>query len=495
MVVIQMKKILIENTKGIRRLEFAFPEATGVYLLAGANGVGKTTLLICMERICNSLAFARGFSTARYLNAVDQFENASILYETSDMRIRFRKKTARWAPTPRTGSSSLLQSFGYSDVIFVRADSKRIDISQDDLRAGCFVAADSEIKDTLNALMETQKYSRLMRLRNTNGRGRQASYYYTIREADRMYYSEKRFSTGELALLRLVEQLKNINENSLVLLDEAEMALHPRVQVNLIRYLVAKAREKNITIFVSTHSPAIIKAMDKEHIIMLNDSGNGNIEVISPCYPAKAIGCVDFESSNIFDYVFFVEDDMARTILKHLLNRYVALVPSHETALTSIIPVGGYEQTATMAVQTNRQLLSQSKVYAIVDGDAFDNLDANPNFRELYENHKDIIYGFKFTPEVWLIGKMEHPTESLKRSIQGKFHAEINQIVQSQEYRDCTASAPRKLAKKQWDVVVKKLCETSGDSDILVTDSLISTIVHDIGESEVRSVLGPILRR
>lgn len=41
MVVIQMKKILIENTKGIRRLEFAFPEATGVYLLAGANGVGK----------------------------------------------------------------------------------------------------------------------------------------------------------------------------------------------------------------------------------------------------------------------------------------------------------------------------------------------------------------------------------------------------------------------------------------------------------------------
>ena len=71
----------------------------------------------------------------------------------------------------------------------------------------------------------------------------------------------------------------------------------------------------------------------------------------------------------------------------------------------------------------------------------------------------------------------------------------INQIVQSQEYRDCTASAPRKLAKKQWDVVVKKLCETSGDSDILVTDSLISTIVHDIEESEVRSVLGPILRR
>ena len=140
-----MKKIVIENTKGIRRLEFVFPETPGVYLLAGANGAGKTTLLICMERICNSLAFARGFSSSRSWNAVDQFENASILYETPNTRVLFRKKTAKWAPTPRTGSSALLQSFGYSDVIFVRADSKRIDISQDDLRAGNFVAADAEI--------------------------------------------------------------------------------------------------------------------------------------------------------------------------------------------------------------------------------------------------------------------------------------------------------------------------------------------------------------
>ena len=465
-----MKKIVIENTKGIRRLEFVFPETPGVYLLAGANGAGKTTLLICMERICNSLAFARGFSSSRSWNAVDQFENASILYETPNTRVLFRKKTAKWAPTPRTGSSALLQSFGYSDVIFVRADSKRIDISQDDLRAGNFVAADAEIKSTLNSLLETQKYSRLMRLRNANGRGRQASYYYTIKEANGKYYSEKRFSTGELAL-------------------------HPRIQVNLIKHLIEKAQEKNITIFVSTHSPAIIKSMDKNHIIMLNDCGNGNIEVISPCYPAKAIGCVDFESSNIFDYVFFVEDDMARTILKHLLNRYISIVPTHETALTSIIPVGGFEQTAAMAIQTNHQLFSQSEVYAIVDEDAFEDLDSKPKFRELYEHHRDMIHGFGFTPEVWLVEKLEHPSESLKRSIQERFHTEIIQILQSDEYQGCGPAAPRKLAKKQWGVIVEKLCATSGDQNVLVIDNLINIVVHDINDSDVRAVLGPILRR
>lgn len=490
-----MRKIIIENTKGIRKLEFVFPESEGVYLLAGANGTGKTTLFVCMERICNPLAFARGFTASRSWNAVDQFENASVLYETDHMRVRFRKKTAKWAPTPRKGSSTLLQSFGFSDVIFVRADAKRIDISQDDLRAGNFVAADSEIKNTLNNLLETQKYSGLKRLRNANGRGRQATYYYTIRENNGKYYSEKRFSTGELALLRLVEQLKNVHENTLVLLDEAEMALHPRIQVNLIDYLKKKAHEKNITIFVSTHSPTIIKAMNKENIIMLNDVGNGEIETISPCYPAKAIGCVDFESSNIFDYVFFVEDEMARTILKHALNRYITLVPSHTTALTSIIPVGGFWQTAEMAVRTHQQLLSQSKVYAFVDEDAFDNLENKSKFRELRTNYPNLIRTLGFTPEVWLVQKLENASNALKSEIQANFHADLARIFQSREYQNCSSQAERKLAKQQWDVIVEKLRLTSGDMVNIVNDKLIQTIIYDIDSAKIFSILGPVLKR
>ena len=46
----------------------------------GANGVGKTTLLICMERICNPHVFARGFTTTKAWNEVVQFRNVSIEY-------------------------------------------------------------------------------------------------------------------------------------------------------------------------------------------------------------------------------------------------------------------------------------------------------------------------------------------------------------------------------------------------------------------------------
>ena len=40
----------------------------------------------------------------------------------------------------------------------------------------------------------------------------------------------------------------------------------------------------------------------------------------TPCYAARAIGCVDFEASTIPDYIFFVEDERAKTIVKHMLN-------------------------------------------------------------------------------------------------------------------------------------------------------------------------------
>ena len=44
-------------------------------------------------------------------------------------------------------------------------------------------------------------------------------------------------------------------------------------------------------------------------------------------------------------------------------------------------------------------------------------------------------------------------------------------------------------------MIVEKLCATSGDQNVLVIDNLINIVVHDINDSDVRAVLGPILRR
>ena len=485
------KAIEIHNTKGINKLNFTFPESKGVYLLVGSNGTGKTTLLICMDRICNPYAFARGFSHPKNISGYDEYRNSTIRYDVNNACVQFRKKQAKWAATPRKGNAELLKEFGYSDSIFIKADSKRIDATAEEIGRGTIQNANPIIVETLNQIFETTKYNNLKKLKVTHGRGKPSSYFNIIRDG-RLYYTEKRFSTGEIAILRLIESIEATKNGSLVLLDEAEMALHPRVQVNLLKYLKAKAQEKELMIFISTHSPTLIKSTNEKQIILLEQTAQGNIEICTPCYPARALGGIDFEESKIFDYVFFVEDDMARTFLKRMIARYGLLEPVHSTAMASIIAVGGFYQTSNVAVTTNNQLFGHSKVFALVDSDAFDDLDSKPKFKSLLNKHKDIIKNLSITPEVKFIEVLSSANDSLKSSFKNRMHCEIPNILSCNDYQSCSSKSDRQLAKDKFDIFIKMCVATSGDPEEEIKSELINMIVSTIPDKEVKQLLGPI---
>lgn len=493
-----MKKITIKHTKSIDHLEFAIPEYKGVFLLVGANGAGKTTLLVCLDRICNSNAFARGFSASKTFGVVDQYQNAEIKYEIDNPStcLLFRKKTARWAVSPK-GKANLLSNFGFASTVFIRADSNRISITEDEIRNGTFEAADSHLKTKLNELFETDRFSKLRRLKNTNGRGRDAKYFYVIQERTGNYYSEKRFSTGEFALLRLVEQLSHVQQDSLVLIDEAEMALHPRIQKRLLDYLNQVANEKGLTIIVSTHSVTLIKAVGKNNILLLEDDGRSHYHITNPCYPAKAIGCVDFMDNIIYDAVFFVEDDMARLLLKKMLKICCEEDHRFNTITNCIVPVGGYKQTAQLAINTKRQLLGKSFVCAVWDEDVFtETIPSEPQIEQLYEDNKSIIFHLGCTPEVWMIEALEQNNPAVGRMFRERFLCEIESVTHSRKYLSCTSSNPRKLAKKKMDVVVNFLSASCGDCKEIVLDALAQIVIDNCYEiSDIKRIVAPMLSR
>lgn len=494
----RLKKIKIKNTKNIGYLEFSIPEEHGVYLLVGANGAGKTTALVCLDRICNKNAFARGFSASRSFGAVDQYSDASISYEIDSpaMCLLFRKKSARWAVAPK-GKSGLLSNFGFSTSVFVRADSNRINISDQEIKAGTFEPADAAVKAALNLLFETTKYNQLRRLRNSNGRGRPATYFYVIQESSGKYYSEKRFSAGELALLRLVEQLSSVEDNALILLDEAEMALHPRIQKRLLDYLKRIADEKHLSIFISTHSITMIKATKKNNILLLDKSPEhlNHYTIETPCYPSKAIGSVDYMDNIIYDAVFFVEDDMARVLLKKMLKICCECDRRFTTVTNCIVPVGGYEQTAQLAINTKRQLLGQSCVRAIWDHDVFSEVvPTNALISKLYNDNRSMIFDLGCTPEVWIIGKLENLDGGVVRALRERFHYEVSTILYSSEYCACNSPKPRKLAKQKLDVVISQFSGASGDSAEIVLDAFSQIIIEKAYTvNEIRGIVAPML--
>jgi len=493
-----MKKIIIENTKSIRQLEFVVPEREGVYLLVGANGVGKTTLLVCLDRICNPNGFARGFSASQNFGSVDQYKDAAIRYEIDNPQVclQFRKKTARWAVSPK-GRGNLLSHFGFSSTIFIKADSNRINVSEAEIRAGVFEPADIVIKRALNEIFETSKFNSLKRLRNSNGRGRQATYFYVIQEGADAYYSEKRFSTGELALLRLVEKISHVEEKALILLDEAEMALHPRIQKKLLEYLKRMAIEKHLTIIISTHSVTMIKATDKQHILLLESIGRGKYQIENPCYPAKAIGSVDFMDNIIYDAVFFVEDEMARLLLKKMIKICCEVDQRFHTITNCIVPVGGYEQTALLAKNTKMQLFGRSYVCAVWDEDVFlETLPSNSRINDFYQENREMIFNLGCTPEVWMIEKLESLDEEIVRALRERFCYEVDTVIHSEEYVACVSPKPRKLAKAKMDVVISKFASACGDSEEIVLDAFAQIIIdkaYDIGK--IRNIVAPMLAR
>jgi len=267
------------------------------------------------------------------------------------------------------------------------------------------------------------------------------------------------------------------------------MALHPKVQVKLLNYLIEKSKEKHLFVFIATHSTTMIRNSKASNILLLKDDGCGNIDIQSSCYPAMALGGIDYMDSVGFDYIFFVEDEMARVCLKYLLKRYQSVELSKATALSSIIPVGGYLQTAQLALNTQKQVFSMSKVFAFVDEDAL--TAGNAEFDLLRQSNKNIL-SLTFTPEVMIIDKLTYSSQRLSEEFKTCMKIEIKSIISDLEYTKQVANNPRKQAKKQFDFIVSEGCSHSGDCEALVVEKIVKMVIDEFADGQVKAILGAV---
>ena len=84
-------------------------------------------------------------------------------------------------------------------------------------------------------------------------------------------------SSGEKQLFLRTLAIKMLEpENSIIMIDEPELSLHPKWQQKIID--VYKKIGKNNQIILATHSPHILGSVEKENIILLIKNRDGNIE-------------------------------------------------------------------------------------------------------------------------------------------------------------------------------------------------------------------------
>lgn len=412
----------ITNLRNIRKLRFEIPDR-GVWVLTAGNGAGKTSLLACLRRIGHSNAFPVHFPSSLRSARLDNHSSGVVTYEINGETVEYAYRGERWTPRPRS-NSHLFQRFGYPSVTYIGATAERITPRPEDFDTHHIRAASRVIIDAANAIFDTTKFSMLRTINLTRGVGNDA-FVLAIEGNPQTYHSEKHFSLGELCVLKLLRLLKDVNNNSMIIVDELEMALHPRAQVKLLRYLEGQARTKSLTIIFSTHSVTLLKAIDRRRIIYLDKQDNGDIRPIYGCYPTYAIGNIASAEEALPDIMLYVEDLFARDMLSAFFEKFADERFDDPTArpTAKIVPIGGFQEVVGFLARNRSVLPDYVTQKAVLDNDVSSETlgqwRQQDNHAQLakFQRLQDDIRFLPFTPEVGLMNHIAANLQAFEQSL------------------------------------------------------------------------------
>jgi len=335
--------------------------------------------------------------------------------------------------------------------------------------------------EAANQIFETNKFASLRTINLTRGTGNDA-FVLALGGNPLKYHSEKHFSLGELCVLKLLRLITQVSNNSMIVVDELEMALHPRAQVRLLNYLEQQAAAKSLTIIFSTHSVTLLKSADRKRIIYLDRQPNGDIQSIVGCYPTYAIGNIAADEETLPDCVLYVEDVFARDMVHAFFDKFAndKFSEPADRPSTKVIPIGGFREVVEFLGRNMSVLPKYVKQMAVLDEDvlsesiqAWKSKNDYASLQKFSKPGSNVKF-LPFTPEVGLMSYISQNLNEFELSIRTKFGD--NQIRIGDIARDFdttqTGAALRNLAKRCVHDLIKYLSEKTQKSDEMVRDKI-----------------------
>lgn len=474
-------KLKIENLKHIKSLEFELP-SQGVWLLTGLNGSGKTTLLAAIYRMKEPSAFQKYYKTSA-LDYYDSFQDSKITYHINSNTVTYKYGSERWRPTPNN-QSKLFDEVSFPEIRFIEVNAKRVEPSLHDLQNRPRpVSVQNETIQFMKEVLDNNKWDNLKYINTQRGTGNKAYIlpYQNQRNDRTHYFSEKNFSLGELCVLRLACALEEIQNNSLVLIDEIEIALHPKAQRKLLYKLQAIAHNKNLTIIFSTHSSTLIKSINRKQLLFLQQESNTRkFKTITDVYPAQVLGEIAYDEELDMDFLFFVEDDEGKLLLMQIIEKYKSIRsfgsnnfrPSYK-----VIPIGGFQQVMDVLASSSQIFRPNIVRKAFLDQDVYTETLADQNQAHIiatYNSNQANINFLPCTPEKGIIDFIESDS-NFRTEINSAFNGSnlhIDIFITNATYLDERSPKPRKQAKKRYGCLVSYIQQTTGEDSISIKKTL-----------------------
>ncbi|HRF80360.1 MAG TPA: AAA family ATPase [Flavobacteriales bacterium] len=426
----------------------------------------------------------------------------------------------RWSPTPKS-NKDILNGFGYPDVIFIGATGSRQYVQEREV-LGRVRPAEEGIKTAMERIFNSSKYRELRKIKLGDGRGHSArmrsntAYLIPVASASGAMnlYSEKNFSLGEILVINLLSELRDVEKGTLVLVDEIELALHSKVQIRLLKYLKSLAKEKDLTVIISTHSASMINAAGR--VIYLERDDEGNTVVHPECYPAYALNAIGGQHDAHPDLVILVEDDQALALLYALMNRYFMYANLNPRPEYRLMPVGGAEQVMRFAINCRETLFPDFvKVVCLLDKDMSTNIaDLRAKARRSVaedEQHRRVEklggdLGFlPITPEEGMMTFLDDSQDRLQRPVRDLFPGggtvDLERILADEHATNGSMrpTGTRKIAKQRVEYLIERIASVSNYPQEHVRRLLYGLFVErtypEAEKGRLLGLLGPFMPR
>ena len=312
----KIEKVHIKNVKGIKDLELSFKkdnEILDVIVLAGINGSGKTTILEAIKD------FFDIFFDNKNNNDNDSEKsniNLEIFFEEFEKYSSYNLKRVKFLNTfhyeksdhNTSSQNQTINNFeSLAKIIYVPAENNFEKVKTDTttlLRISQFINIinSNVIKDIPSYIATRRNYlatieEDLTMKEVTNKVVNEINGIFNILELDvklKGFSKDEKtmpifensageefnindLSSGEKQLFLRTLSIKMLEpKNSIILIDEPELSLHPKWQQRIIE--VYKKIGENNQIIIATHSPHILGSVSSENIFILYRDENGKIE-------------------------------------------------------------------------------------------------------------------------------------------------------------------------------------------------------------------------
>ena len=324
----KIEKVCISNYKNLKNLKMNFEKEGKVLdlvVLAGINGSGKTRILESIFDFCESNArdkvkislvleddemeaqkelntqkkeyyenekYSSSFpiSDTSLLVALKAYEGYKDVHEIVFMRVREGLKKLKvfpkiiYVPTETNfqkveiASPMLVREYKFLNIVdtelikdvpsyiatkIIEMANDQEDTPMQEIRTAVF----KEINEIFEILDLDIKISGI-------SKNAKSIPIFTNSAGDKFDINE--LSSGEKQLFLRTLAIKMLNpENSIILIDEPELSLHPKWQQRIVD--VYRKIGKNNQIIIATHSPHILGSVKKENIMLLDKDDEGKI--------------------------------------------------------------------------------------------------------------------------------------------------------------------------------------------------------------------------